>query len=165
MFPLYVPPHMYLRLCYTELHSKYIKIVDFEILGLKIKKSIINPDLKTHHMNFKQNIVESLIKETGLEKEDVEKLLEVPPDDKLGDYAFPCFVLSKKLKKNPVEIAQELTEKLKQTLSDKGVNKLEHKGAYLNFFINKELLAKQTIELIEEQKLNMAVQNRKINLP
>ncbi|MBU2406824.1 MAG: arginine--tRNA ligase, partial [Nanoarchaeota archaeon] len=54
---------------------------------------------------FEQEIIKLLKKETKLK----EIKLEVPPDQSLGDFAFPCFQLSKKYKKNPVEIAKELT--------------------------------------------------------
>ena len=37
-----------------------------------------------------------------------EALLEVPPDSKLGDFAFPCFKLSKALRMGPPMIAQKL---------------------------------------------------------
>lgn len=38
--------------------------------------------------------------------------LEVPPDQKMGDLAFPCFDLAKGLKRNPAEIATELAAKI-----------------------------------------------------
>ena len=43
--------------------------------------------------------------ETGL---NYESLLEVPPDSKMGDYAFPCFRLSKSLRLAPPLIAGQL---------------------------------------------------------
>ncbi|MBQ7518773.1 MAG: arginine--tRNA ligase, partial [Clostridia bacterium] len=43
--------------------------------------------------------------ETGL---NYESLLEVPPDSKMGDFAFPCFRLSKALRMGPPVIAQKL---------------------------------------------------------
>ena len=76
---------------------------------------------------FKQKIVEAIKKETGLEQIN----LEIPPNQELGDYAFPCFELAKKWKKNHAEIAQILKDKIKLA----GV-KTEIKGAYLNFFID-----------------------------
>ena len=39
--------------------------------------------------------------------------LEIPPDPKLGDYAFPCFILSKTFKKNPAEIAKYLSTRIR----------------------------------------------------
>ena len=45
-----------------------------------------------------------------LSKEKLTDLVEIPKDSKLGDYAFPCFPLASKLKKSPVQIAQELAK-------------------------------------------------------
>ena len=35
--------------------------------------------------------------------------LEIPKDNKFGDYAFPCFALSKLTKKDPSSIANNLS--------------------------------------------------------
>ena len=43
--------------------------------------------------------------DTGIQ---YEALLEVPPDSKMGDFAFPCFRLSKALRMGPPQIAQKL---------------------------------------------------------
>ena len=48
-------------------------------------------------MDFKEHIIEKIVDITGLEREVVEKSVEVPPDEKMGDIAFPCFPLAKHL--------------------------------------------------------------------
>ena len=58
---------------------------------------------------FKEEITDFLKKETKIENIE----LEVPPNTEMGDYAFPCFVLAKEFKKNPVEIAKDLALKIK----------------------------------------------------
>jgi len=61
--------------------------------------------------------------------------IEVPPDTKLGDFAFPCFRLAKDLGKSPkdasIEIVRLLTEKgaVPKTLSVAAV------GPYVNFTV------------------------------
>ena len=62
---------------------------------------------------FKEHIVKILKKETKLK----EINLEIPPDSNLGDFAFPCFILSKSLKKNPHDIAEDLSKKIKYCYS------------------------------------------------
>ena len=42
--------------------------------------------------------------------EELRPLLEVPPEPKLGDYAFPCFRFAKTLRMAPPKIAQALAE-------------------------------------------------------
>lgn len=95
---------------------------------------------------FKQQIIIAIAKQTSLREDEIEMVLETPPNLELGDYAFPCFILSKKLKKAPDEIAKELAEKLEKS-SIKEIEKIESKGAYLNFFINKKKLAEQIIKV------------------
>ena len=47
---------------------------------------------------FITKIASLLNENTGLPEAEIEKLIEVPPDFKMGDYAFPCYTLSKALK-------------------------------------------------------------------
>ena len=48
----------------------------------------------------------------GLEAEDVKALVEIPADNKMGDYAFPCFKLAKVMRKAPPLIAKDIAEKI-----------------------------------------------------
>jgi arginyl-tRNA synthetase len=93
----------------------------------------------------KQDIIELLKKETELK----EISLEIPPDPSLGDYAFPCFQLSKDLKKNPIEIAMDLAKKIKLPKSIKEVREV---GPYLNFFVDKQGIALDIIKKILKEK-------------
>src|SRR3989344_1446639 len=97
---------------------------------------------------MKQTIVQTLIALTNLNKQEIENLIEIPPSPDLGDYAFPCFVLAKQLKKNPNEIAQELSKKI----SPQGLEKVEAKGPYINFFLDKTNLANETLNKIKKEK-------------
>jgi len=96
-------------------------------------------------MDFKQEIIKILEKETGVK----EISIEVPPDPSMGDYAFPCFSLAKVFKKNPNDIAEELGRKIR--LSNI-IEKIEIKGPYLNFFVKKETLVEDTLKRIIKEK-------------
>ena len=98
-------------------------------------------------MDFKQEIIKILEKETGVK----EISIEVPPDPALGDYAFPCFSLAKVFKKNPNDIAEELGRKIR--LSNI-IEKIEIKGPYLNFFVKKGTLVEDTLKKIIKEKEN-----------
>ncbi len=98
-------------------------------------------------MDFKAALATLLKKEL---KQDVEALLEIPPDPSLGDYAFPCFSLAKELKKNPNQIAQDLAKQFKVDF----ITKIEVKGAYLNFFVNKTLLTKDVLTQVLKEQAN-----------
>ncbi|MDP2924954.1 MAG: arginine--tRNA ligase [Nanoarchaeota archaeon] len=95
---------------------------------------------------FKQLLIELLIKQTRLKKEEIENLIEIPPSIEMGDYAFPCFILRKKEKKAPNIIAEHLAKELIKKLPKEFV-KVESKGPYLNFFINKKILAEKILSI------------------
>jgi len=74
--------------------------------------------------------------------------LDFPPQEDLGDYAFPCFELAKKLKKSPADIAKELA---KQYQTSDFVTKVKNAGPYLNIFVSNNFI-KQSIEEIAKNK-------------
>ena len=61
---------------------------------------------------FIKNIVDLLKAEIPLSEEEIKGLIEIPPDLKMGDFAFPCFAIAKQLKNNPGKISTELAQKL-----------------------------------------------------
>lgn len=73
--------------------------------------------------------------------------LEVPPDTALGDYAFPCFKLSKSLRKSPIMIADALAGAIHADF----LGKVESVKGYLNFFIDKATYAEKVLSLALEQ--------------
>ncbi|MBU0466278.1 MAG: arginine--tRNA ligase, partial [Nanoarchaeota archaeon] len=97
---------------------------------------------------MKKDVIKTIKKYMGLTTNEIENLIEIPPSPELGDFAFPCFAVGKKLKKNPAEIAQDITKKIKS----KEFEKVEAKGPYVNFFVDKTKLAKKTLETIKMQK-------------
>jgi len=95
---------------------------------------------------FKEVIVNLLEKETRLKGSEIENLIEIPPSDELGDYAFPCFILNKKEKEAPNKIAQRIVKNLFPKLP-KEITDIQSTGPYVNFFINKEFLAREIIKI------------------
>jgi len=92
-----------------------------------------------------RDVVSDLIsKNTKLRKEEIEKLIEIPPGQEMGDYAFPCFILAKTLRKNPIEASLKLSRKIGKKLP-KEIQKIENKGPYLNFFVDRKILAKKAL--------------------
>ncbi len=99
-------------------------------------------------LDFKKEIAELLSKELpDLYLEEIKEMIEVPQDSKMGDYAFPCFKLAKTLRKAPPIIAGEIAEKIKG--SDL-FEKVEQVNAYVNMFVSKEKLGKDTLSAIIE---------------
>ena len=75
-----------------------------------------------------------LAEPTGLAKEEILSLVEIPPERAMGDYAFPCFKLAKTFRKAPQAIAAELAAQIKP---EPPFHLVEAKGPYLNFFIDR----------------------------
>ncbi len=107
---------------------------------------------------MKETIIALLAKTLKKEEQFVAALVEVPQDSTNGDYSFPCFSLTKELKKSPMEIAQNLSSNIKLP---KELEKIEAKGSYLNFFINRNLLAVQSLKEILKQKDKYGSQKNK----
>ncbi|GAA0738273.1 arginine--tRNA ligase [Clostridium oceanicum] len=99
-------------------------------------------------MDYKKLVAERIKENVDLDISFIEKLIEIPPKPEMGDFAFPCFQLAKTFRKAPNLIAEELKEKMNK----EGFEKVETKGPYLNFFLDKEDLIKTTIEQILEEK-------------
>lgn len=92
---------------------------------------------------MKNKIIDLISQAAELDKETVEGILEIPPKPDMGDYAFPCFQLAKTLHKAPPLIAADIAEKIGEIDI---IDKLEVKGAYLNFFLKKEIFVKSMME-------------------
>lgn len=73
-----------------------------------------------------------------------------PPDDNMGDFAFPCFKLAKEQGKNPADLAKEIVESMGTIKSI--FEKIENTGGYINFFISSSELAKLTLSHIEKSQ-------------
>ena len=101
-------------------------------------------------INFKEQIAKQIAEVTKIEWEELANYLEIPPDTKLGDYAFPCFKLARTLKKAPPAIAAEIKENIK--IENTAIEKIEVVGGYLNIFINKKMLVENVLKEIDEKK-------------
>lgn len=99
-------------------------------------------------MDYKALIAEKIGMTLEIDPKEVGKLLEVPPRQEMGDFAFPCFQLAKTLRKAPNMIAMELKEKLHV----EEIDKIEVMGPYVNFFLNKSIFLKGIVEKILEEK-------------
>ncbi len=80
--------------------------------------------------------------EAQLNAQDVAAMLEYPPDSNMGDLAFPCFKLSKALRRSPVQIAATLCEALS---ADEVIGKIEAVNGYLNIKIADSYLGNTVI--------------------
>ena len=101
-------------------------------------------------INFKDEIAEKLKEIVEIDKKELLSYIEVPKDNKNGDYSFPCFRLAKELKKAPQIIANEIKEKI--NLEGTGIDKIEVVGGFLNFFVSKNVITKEVLEEITKKE-------------
>ena len=101
-------------------------------------------------INFKDEIAEKLKEIVEIDKKELISYIEVPKDNKNGDYSFPCFRLAKELKKAPQMIANEIKEKI--NLEGTGIDKIEVVGGFLNFFVSKNVITKEVLEEITKKE-------------
>ena len=106
-------------------------------------------------MDYKKKVAEVIKSKVDIELEAIEKLIEIPPQAEMGDYAFPCFQLAKIFRRDPNIIAKELKDKINQD----SFKKVENLGAYINFFIDKSGLIKNTLEKILSEGDNYGSSN------
>ncbi len=105
--------------------------------------------------NFKNTVAKDLLScitelsaDITLTVDDILSMFEYPPDSNLGDIAFPCFKLSRILRKAPPMIAKELSEKFNSSV----VEKAEAVNGYLNIFVTNDYLINNVLYEIENKK-------------
>lgn len=98
--------------------------------------------------DIKKMLAESFCESTKMDAQDIYQLLEAPRDSKMGDYALPCFVLAKSLRKAPPIIAQQIVS---ETIKPNFVARIEAVGGYVNITIDPSFLAQTVLEPIRAQ--------------
>ncbi len=101
-------------------------------------------------IDFKNIIANAIAQVININQAEIKKSIEKPKGTENGDYAFPCFRLAKTLRKAPQAIATEIKENIK--LNESEITKVEVVGGYLNFFVNKELLAKEVLQEVSNDE-------------
>lgn len=93
---------------------------------------------------MKEKIAELISKNIeGVDASDIIASIEIPPRPDMGDYAFPCFRLAKIMRKAPNMIAADIKEQIGDV---DFIEKIDVAGAYLNFYIKKDIFVKTMIE-------------------
>ena len=103
-------------------------------------------------IDFKKEIAEIIAKNLeGLTEDEIKSMIEIPQDQSMGDYAFPCFRLAKTMRKAPNLIAAELAEKLQE---EQLFSEVSPVNAYVNMFVSREEMMKSTVSEVLEEKEN-----------
>ena len=101
-------------------------------------------------MDFKSYIAEAISNVTNINKEEIKAYIEIPKVETNGDFAFPCFRLAKELKQSPVNIANNIKDNIK--VDNNIISKIDVVNGFLNFYIAKSCIAKETIMKFDSQK-------------
>lgn len=108
-------------------------------------------------IDFKKEIAEIIAKNLeGLTEDEIKSMVEIPQDQSMGDYAFPCFRLAKTMRKAPNLIAAELAAKLQ---GDKLFSEVSPVNAYVNMFVSREEMMKSTVSDVLEEMENFGKSN------
>ena len=108
-------------------------------------------------INYKNEISKLISNSINIAYDKIIGFIEIPNNSNLGDYAFPCFRLAKELKMSPQKIAEQILENMKY---DKElIDNVEIVGGYLNFFINKGTLVRETIKDFDKKRENYGSSN------
>lgn len=100
-------------------------------------------------MDYRKKI--SLLFEEPFDRKEIYSLLARPKEEKMGDFALPCFTLAKKAGENPVALAKKFSETLERPSF---ISSIEPAGGFLNFKIKDEELATSVIGEIFEKGEN-----------
>ena len=101
-------------------------------------------------MDFKSYIAEAISKATNINKDEIKSYIEIPKIEANGDFAFPCFRLAKELKQSPVNIANNIKEKIE--IDNNIISRIAVVNGFLNFYVSKISLVKETIQKFDIQK-------------
>lgn len=103
----------------------------------------------TTKQQIKNGVQENIQKILAISWEEKNIEIDLPPNEKLGDYAFGCFSLGKNLDKNPVELAEALAKNFK---ANELIKQVKNVGPYLNIFINPQNFIKAGLDEIINAK-------------
>lgn len=92
------------------------------------------PELGAYLMQIKESVATAIMhKFPDSVVQAVDIALEKPPNLELGEFAYPCFNLAKKLRKNPAQVATAVAENFATTPL---IRHVQAAGPYLNIQVN-----------------------------
>jgi arginyl-tRNA synthetase len=106
---------------------------------------------------FKNEVAEDVARALKELKVETAIVLDRAPEG-MGDIAFPCFPLAKKLRKAPDAIAKEIAARTKPHGM---IEMVEAKAGYVNFTVSFDELARATLETALEKKGRFGTPDRK----
>ncbi len=108
--------------------------------------------LNHYKHTFAQLLSDQLTAQTWWTVDEIEQMIEFPPQVEFGDLAFPCFQLSKLLRKAPPVIAAELQSAIQSAWMQSGLfSDFKIVWPYLNAFIHQASYIDQVLKQTAQQ--------------
>lgn len=106
---------------------------------------------------LEQKLLDIVFNKYWIKLENISSWLSYPPNKELWDFAFSVFGISKEIKWNPIQIAQELS-----SIIDNDKNMFvsaSNSGWYINFFLNDKIFLEElsNIDLKERNSNNKTI--------
>ena len=114
--------------------------------------------------DFKDLLAKEISKVSNIDEEKIKENLEVPKDSTNGDYAFPCFILAKELKKATALIATELQSRIAQEINNEDIKEVTAVNGFLNFKINRQKMVEELAKEFDAKKENYGSGNQNKNI-
>lgn len=92
----------------------------------------------------------------GVSREKLLGIMEIPADEKMGDFAIPCFSLAKEQRRNPAMIAAEFREALSGKKEELAASRIENVGGYCNIFVDRAKFAEKCFTKMLQEKHGFA---------
>ena len=107
-------------------------------------------------IDIKKRLSKALAPILDTTEEALYRLIEIPPDTDLGDFAVPFFFFAKEYKKNPAQIASDFQDRLiKKADNDGMLRTARAKGPYLNIFVNKANVVNEVVRSLFPDRNNI----------
>lgn len=97
--------------------------------------------------NILKSDILNILSHLEVEKKELEKLLEKPPENIGADFALPCFSLAGKKGKHPVQFAKETCKVIKP---EGFIKYIKPEGGYINFYADWDKIGQILLEYIIE---------------
>lgn len=109
--------------------------------------------------NIKKSIAKCIAFAINKPTEDIYASIENPKNSSMGDFAYPCFKLSKELQDSPNNIAQHIKNSIQHSLPPT-ITSVQNVNGYLNFYLDNMQIMDLVLNEILEKKAKYLQSNQ-----
>lgn len=112
--------------------------------------------MKKKICRYLSEVLGNIVGSAELTEEELLDMMETPPEEKMGDLAFPCFLVAKKIRKNPMQIASDLATSLNEKKDTLEIERVESVGAYCNIYLKRDKLIQKCLESLQQENYGIS---------